>query len=1111
MPRSFKVLLVEDDRHTREIIHRVLTRDVKLRYLNLEVLQAVNGEEGLDLYRKHEPELAIVDLLLPRVDGFEVIETIRRQGKPCQILVITGVYRDHKTRERLERLEVQLQLKPFMPQALASAVHGMLARGQRPSEPRVHKTPTRPRHSLAAMIRATRESLAAPAEAQAKVEGELADLGVSQLLLGALEDQLSGSLDLRRGKVRKVIHLMSGHPIFVQSNLRSETLGQMLVRRGKLSADQHARTLDVAKREGIKYGEALVRLGHMSEGDVMDELVEQTRLKISGCLSWRDGTWSFTEDPDVAKKVPRCVVDPVLLVFTALQRRADIEQAFASLVEKSLHRMRPTSRFILHRDRFVALFGASIIDSVNPGQMVQDVIRLAQISPQEAVLQLEVLFETGMVELDPPSETEEGAPKERPRPSPGETLRHKPSIPLERLASVEPEPAVAPESAPEAWEESSAVVWISPVERSRLVDQRPGRDTSEVQVALQLIQSAYLTLHDANHYQVLGVTSQSDVDSVEVAYQIKRKQFDLSNFRDMDLGEHYAHLEEICAALDTAFKVLSDPEQRSSYDRSFQTATTQSVRAERTQALAAEIHCRRGEELFNREQYAKAMDAFAQAMETGEQAEYQSKYALAYFMASRNDEEDALSRAMQMVQEALLSDPSDQTSHLVAATISQEAGHNEEALEHLEQLLKLDPSCQETFDEVERLLLELGQLERLEVLYRHTLHLLGERERGWSAELWSRLTLFYHDRLGDMQRARTAADVALRLNPQDRHLREVLAAMDHDQPDRWPQAVLGYRALLRSNPDQTAPLHRLFQLHHEGERPDAALVAASVATLRGVADEDERRFIEAHRPRFLRRAQRPLEPPLMESLRHSSDDANLATLFRILTPLVQRLDPLTLSDVDVTEADLIAPDRLPEGFASVLRYVAGELSMDLPAVALRPELGCDVQSAGTEPLVLLCGGDALESGDRFELCFRLARALNQLSPGRRLAGWRPRRTLRDYVLASVSVAYADVEVPDPSGKVAVVCAEIAAASDLQAAVKGAVSSLKRQAGALNLAEWQLGISRTADRVGLLLCTDLVTAGQVVAEQGQDAQQDLLDFALSETYGELRQSLGLALD
>jgi DNA-binding response OmpR family regulator/tetratricopeptide (TPR) repeat protein len=1114
VPRSTKVLVVEDDRHTREIVARALTQDVKLRYLNIELIQAADGEEGLEMFREHHPALLIVDLLLPKLNGFKLVEIVRQEaeGGDCPILVTTGVYRDRKNLKQLEDKDVQLQLKPFLPQALANAVHQMLVR-RRPADTRppatrpARITPSTPRQPSVLIERVRRSSRAnrlhadgevgePGSEAQA-VSGDLTELSVPLLLLDALEEQLSGTLDLRHGKVRKVVHLTAGHPVFVQSNLRGETLGQMLVKRGKLTRDQHEGTLALSEREKIKYGQALVRLGLLSDGEVMEELREQTRLKLAACLRWREGRWVFTEDPDVDSKVPRCVVDPVLLVFECMQRRTDIEEAFARLGDKSDHHLQLTGRFALYRDRFTEVFGGAVVDVLSPEHTVREVIRAAG-SPQDAVLQINALLEIGLANLEPPHEPKDIAAR----------ISAQMAVPLDQLAVLSPEPALAQEREiePEEWEESSAVVWISPEERPRFGERRE-RESAEVQVALQLIHSTYLTLHDANHYQVLGVTPKSDADSIEVAYQVKRKQFDLGNFRDLDLGEHYAHLEEICTALDRAFEVLSDTKQRRAYD---ETLGRSEAEVERSHALEAEMHCRRGEELFNLERYRKAMEAFGKAVEVDAQAEYQSKFALAYFMANRNRELEAAGEAMVLVQDALATDPDDQTAHLVAATISREVGHDEEALYHLQELIKMNPASREAFDVAEQILLEQRDLDALELQYRRALHLLGDRDMGWSGELWVRLMRLYQDELGDPERARTAGEVALRLRPDDQELRALVAEMDHKQPDRWPQAVLGYRSLLRSDPAAGGPIHRLFELHETGGRVDAAFTAACAAELRGVASETERRFVEVHRPKVLRRCVRPLEPSLLESLRHPDDDPALATLFRVLTPLVQRLHPLRLEDLDLGEKDIIPPERLPEGFSSVLRYVAEQLSVSPPAVALNPGLGLEVQSAGTEPPLLIASMEALESASRFELCFRAARALNLLGPGRRLAAWWPRRTLRDYVLAALSVAYPEVDVPDRTGLVGKIQHELHGA-ELQAAVKGAVASLRERAGTLNLADWQRGIHRTADRVGLLLCTDLLTAGKVLAAQDEEAERDLVDFALGETFGELRQSLGLALE
>jgi len=128
-----------------------------------------------------------------------------------------------------------------------------------------------------------------------------------------------------------------------------------------------------------------------------------------------------------------------------------------------------------------------------------------------------------------------------------------------------------------------------------------------------------------------------------------------------------------------------------------------------------------------------------------------------------------------------------------------------------------------------------------------------------------------------------------------------------------------------------------------------------------------------------------------------------------------------------------------------------------------------------------------------------------------MAFWRPRRLLRSYILASLVMAFPKLNVPDPDGTVDRIQKELESLSELLIAVKGAVTSLRKRFQRLNLSDWQRGIQRTAERVGLVLCTDLVVAGHALAAKDSEAEKDLVDFSLSESYGALRSSLGLALD
>jgi DNA-binding response OmpR family regulator len=80
MPK--KILIVEDDKFLREIISQKL---VKGEY---EIVEASDGEEGAKLAKEASPDLVLLDLILPGIDGFEVLARIKSDPQSAAIPVI---------------------------------------------------------------------------------------------------------------------------------------------------------------------------------------------------------------------------------------------------------------------------------------------------------------------------------------------------------------------------------------------------------------------------------------------------------------------------------------------------------------------------------------------------------------------------------------------------------------------------------------------------------------------------------------------------------------------------------------------------------------------------------------------------------------------------------------------------------------------------------------------------------------------------------------------------------------------------------------------------------------------------------------------------------------
>jgi len=77
-----KILTIEDDKFLRELIKR------KLQSESFESIEAVDGEEGLQQVRAQKPDLVLLDLMLPGIDGFEVLSRMKKSPELSSIPVI---------------------------------------------------------------------------------------------------------------------------------------------------------------------------------------------------------------------------------------------------------------------------------------------------------------------------------------------------------------------------------------------------------------------------------------------------------------------------------------------------------------------------------------------------------------------------------------------------------------------------------------------------------------------------------------------------------------------------------------------------------------------------------------------------------------------------------------------------------------------------------------------------------------------------------------------------------------------------------------------------------------------------------------------------------------
>ncbi|MDX1448544.1 MAG: response regulator [Acidimicrobiia bacterium] len=122
MGASKTIVLIEDHAATRRLLTLVLDR------VDAHLVYAATGLAGLEAIEAHEPDLVVLDLMLPDLNGWEILSWIRHRHEPAQLpVLIVTAYGGEENESRAELAGADGYLaKPFDPQELRQAVLRLL-------------------------------------------------------------------------------------------------------------------------------------------------------------------------------------------------------------------------------------------------------------------------------------------------------------------------------------------------------------------------------------------------------------------------------------------------------------------------------------------------------------------------------------------------------------------------------------------------------------------------------------------------------------------------------------------------------------------------------------------------------------------------------------------------------------------------------------------------------------------------------------------------------------------------------------------------------------------------------------------------------------------------
>ncbi|MFO7944277.1 MAG: response regulator [Anaerolineales bacterium] len=121
-----KILIVDDNLDSLDLLELLLQRT------GYETMTAPTGESGLASARQERPDLILLDIVLPDMDGYQVLEALRssKETRGTPVILITGKAQEgEKMKAHRAGADAYLQ-RPFSPQELFRSIKGVLGEGQ---------------------------------------------------------------------------------------------------------------------------------------------------------------------------------------------------------------------------------------------------------------------------------------------------------------------------------------------------------------------------------------------------------------------------------------------------------------------------------------------------------------------------------------------------------------------------------------------------------------------------------------------------------------------------------------------------------------------------------------------------------------------------------------------------------------------------------------------------------------------------------------------------------------------------------------------------------------------------------------------------------------------
>ncbi len=685
---SRTILIVEDDRALSRMWADLLAAE------GFDVLTERDGEWALKALRSRPIDLVILDVLIPVRNGFQVAEKLRRmpEARNVAILMISGIYRaaKHRSEAMAQHGVIEYLDKPIKNDHLLRILKNHFG----PDYPKPRdvaaekaKLDRRPAERFA-----TAESRREVEEVEAASRTEFTGTGVSrgdlrtrpfpELLAELYRWKATGALLLKKGKVKKIVYLKEGYPVFVKSNLLGECLGKVLVRERMLNEEQCERSLNLMRSSGRQQGTVLIEMGLISPHNLVFALELQLRTKLIEPFGWDFGDYQFTRGTDLPSSTVHLDITTAALIHEGVKEKWPLERVLSALGPVDEQFVVPVSD-PLYRYQEMELDPEeeAFFRRINGKRTVSELVDGGGLEHENAYQLLYALKCAQMVEIRPekarrsemvPSVTPPKLPPRRP-PSPP---------PLKARKKVSDRKVLLPEVA-------GLAAHTAP----------PGADTERA-LKKKLLDDLS-RMRGQSYFEILGISRTASPSEVRKAYFALAREYHPDKIAGA-MGDEVRELAgQVYDLITRAHEVLSDPYEREAYVEQLGAgARKKEVSDEVSKILAAEGKFQRGETMLRKGRLDQAAQAFREAIDLyHDEGEFHAFLGWTLYQTSPRDPK-VIDSALDHIMRAIQLSPRLDKAYLFLGYVYKGTGRADKAERQFEKAIQCNPDCTEALYEL---------------------------------------------------------------------------------------------------------------------------------------------------------------------------------------------------------------------------------------------------------------------------------------------------------------------------------------------------------------------------------------------------------------------------